>query len=98
MSQSPSQKLVMQFLAELLRRTMGIADHEAHQRAVQAFVDELIPWFPPDAPPKVKSRLFDHLDIDERTEIISVAFSPAGHVCFRAWCNRLGLNPLMSSS
>jgi len=98
MSENLSQKLVMRFFAELIDRTRGITDNDAYQRAAQAFVDELVPWFPPDAPRKVKSRLFDHLDLDERTGIVSVEFSAAGRVCFRAWCNRQGLNPLMSSS
>lgn len=98
MSKDPSRKLVMRFLADLLDRTMDITDDDAHQRAVQAFVDELLPWFPPDAPPQMESRLFDRLNLDERTEIVSVDLSPAGWICFRAWCHRRGLNFRMSFS
>ena len=98
MSRNPSEQLVFRFVAELIDRTIDIADEHMHQRAVQAFVDELVPWLPPDAPLQVHSRLFERLDLDERTDTVSVDLSPAGWFCFHAWCNRHGLNPLMSSN
>ncbi len=98
MFKSPSENLVMRFVAELLDRTMDITDNAAHQRAVQAFVNELLPWFPSDAPRQAKTRLFNRLDLDKRTDTVSIDLAPAGWICFRAWCNRQGLNPMMSSS
>ena len=78
MSKDPSRKLVMRFLADLLDRTMDITDDDAHQRAVQAFVDELLPWFPPDAPPQMESRLFDRLNLDdpEKGRVVRVSAVP----------------------
>ena len=46
-TQHPASTLVCRFVAEILGRTLHITDDAAHQKAVQAFVDELRPWMPP---------------------------------------------------
>ena len=46
-AESWSSTLVCRFVADVLDRTLDITDDAEHQRAQQAFVDELRPWMPP---------------------------------------------------
>lgn len=94
-----SSTLACRFMAELLERTIDIVDDHAHQQAVQAFVDELRPWIPPTSgPARSYATLFDRLELDEQTGMVSAAFSPEGLACFRGWLRRQGLDPAMSAS
>jgi hypothetical protein len=45
--QAPSHALVLQFVAALLQRTLGCPTVEAHQHALQGFLDDLTPWISP---------------------------------------------------
>ncbi len=94
-----SSSLACRFMAELMERVMDIKDDAAHQRAVQAFVDELRPWMPPvDGPPQSHAPLFSRLEIDQDTDQVSVEFTPEGLACFRGWLRRQGIDPVMSTS
>ena len=94
-----SSTLVCRFVADLLDRTMDLTDEEAHQRALQVFVDELRPWIPPvHGPSRSHATLFSSMEFDEESGQVSVAFTPEGLACFRGWLSRQGLDPLMSTS
>ena len=102
---APHHALVMQFVAALLQRTLGCLTHEAHQHALQGFLDDLTPWISPADLPTLLEQpftLFDHLAFtphgDGDDEDISVALSPGGAIVFRAWLRQRGLDPLMCSS
>jgi hypothetical protein len=101
---APHHALVMQFVAALLQRTLGCLTDEAHQHALQGFLDELTPWISPaDLPTLVRQPfvLFDHLALTPRgddDEDVWVALSPGGAIVFRAWLRQLGLDPLVCSS
>ncbi len=98
-AESWSSPLACRFMAELMERVMDIKDGAAHQRAVQAFVDELRPWMPPvDGPAQSHATLFSRLEIDEDTDQVSVEFTPEGLACFRGWLSRQGIDPMMSTS
>ena len=95
--------LVMQFIAALLQRTLGCPTVEAHQHALQGFLDELTPWISPVELPTLLAQpftLFDHLAFIPHgdDEDIQVALSPGGEVVFRAWLRQRGLDPLVCSS
>jgi hypothetical protein len=103
--QAPSHVLVMQFVAALLQRTLGCPTAEAHQQALQGFLDELTPWISPTDLPTLLGQpftLFDHLAFtpngDGNDEDVQVALSPGGEVVFRAWLRQRGLDPLVCSS
>ena len=98
-SEPYASTLVCRFVAEVLERTIDMVDDTAHQRAVQAFIDELEPWMPP-AHGHVRSHapLFYSLDLDEKTGEVSVDCTPEGLLCFRGWLNRQGLSPAMGTS
>ena len=60
----PPHALVMQFVAALLQRTLGCPTVEAHQHALQGFLDDLTPWISPADLPTLLEQpftLFDHL-------------------------------------
>ena len=102
---APHHALVMQFIAALLQRTLGCPTVEAHQHALQSFLDDLTPWISPVELPTLLEQaftLFDHLEFTPTEagddETVSVAFSPGGAVVFRAWCRQRGLDPLVCSS
>jgi hypothetical protein len=102
---APHHSLVMQFVAALLQRTLGCLTNEAHQHALQGFLDDLTPWISPADLPTLLEQpftLFDHLAFtphgDGDDEDISVALSPGGAIVFRAWLRQRGLDPLMCSS
>jgi hypothetical protein len=102
---APHHALVMHFIAALLQRTLGCPTLEAHQHALQGFLDELTPWISPAELPMLVQQpfaLFDHLAFtphgDGDDENVSVALSPGGEVVFRAWLRQRGLDPLMCSS
>jgi len=44
---APHHALVMQFVAALLQRTLDCPTVEAHQHALQGFLDDLTPWITP---------------------------------------------------
>jgi len=44
---APHHTLVLQFVAALLQRTLGCLTAEAHQHALQDFLDDLTPWISP---------------------------------------------------
>ena len=97
--------LVMQFVAALLQRTLGCSSVEAHQHALQDFLDDLTPWITPVEIPTLLEQpfaLFDHLAFTPRgdgdDEDVWVALSPGGEVVFRAWLCQRGLDPLVCSS
>jgi hypothetical protein len=61
---APSHVLVVQFVAALLQRTLGCPTVEAHQHALQGFLDDLTPWMNPVELPTLLEQpctLFDHL-------------------------------------
>lgn len=95
-----SSPLACRFMAELLGRTMDIADEVAYQREVQAFLDALNPWLHPgDCPdPRAEFTVFSKIVMDENTETISVVFTPEGLAYFRAWLRRQGIDPAISMS
>jgi hypothetical protein len=102
---APRHALVMHCIAALLQRTLGCPTLEAHQQALQGFLDELTPWISPAALPALVQQpfaLFDHLaftphgDGDDKN--VSVALSPRGEVMFRAWLRQRGLDPLLCRS
>ena len=103
--QAPSHALVLQFVAALLQRTLGCPTVEAHQHALQGFLDDLTPWISPaDLPTLVQQpfTLFDHLAFtpngDGDDEDVQVALSPGGEIVFRAWLRQRGLDPLVCRS
>jgi hypothetical protein len=103
--QAPSHVLVVQFVAALLQRTLGCPTAEAHQHALQGFLDDLTPWISPADLPTLLAQpftLFDHLAFtphgESDDEDVSVALSPGGTIVFRAWLRQRGLNPLVCSS
>jgi hypothetical protein len=103
--QAPSHGLVVQFIAALLQRTLGCPTAEAHQQALQGFLDDLTPWISPVDLPTLLAQpftVFDHLAFtpygDSDDEEVSVALSPGGAILFRAWLRQRGLDPLVCSS
>ena len=103
--QAPSHVLVVQFVAALLQRTLGCPTIEAHQQALQGFLDDLTPWLRPADLPTLRGQpftLFAHLAFtpngDGDDEDVQVALSPGGEVVFRAWLRQRGLDPLVCSS
>src|ERR1043166_6580863 len=102
-ARAPHDALVIQFVAALLQRTLGCPTVEAHQHALQGFLDEITPWISPaDLPTLVPQPfvLFDHLAFTPRgdDENVQVALSPGGAIVFRAWLRQRGLDPLVCSS
>ena len=102
---APHHALVMQFVAVLLQRTLGCSTVEAHQHALQGFLDDLTPWLRPADLPTLLGQpftLFDRLAFtpngDGDDEDVQVALSPGGEVVFRAWLRQRGLDPLVCSS
>ena len=87
---APYHTLVFQFVAALLQRTLGCPTDEAHQHALQGFLDDLTPWINPVELPTLLEQpftLFDHLAFTPRgddDEDVWVALSPGGEVVFRA--------------
>jgi hypothetical protein len=95
----PASMLVCRFVAAVLERTIDITDNTVHQRAVQAFVNELRPWMPPVVGPfRAHAPLFATLELDEKTGRVSVEFTPEGLACFRGWLRRQGLDPVLGTS
>jgi hypothetical protein len=102
---APHHTLVMQFVAALLQRTLGCPTVEAHQQALQGFLDDLTPWISPADLPTLLEQpftVFDHLAFtphgESDDEEVSVALSPGGAIVFRAWLRQRGLDPLVCSS
>jgi hypothetical protein len=102
---APHHALVMHFVAALLQRTLGCPTVEAHQQALQGFLDDLTPWITSVELPTLLEQpftLFDHLAFtpneDGNDEAMTVALSPGGEVVFRAWLRQRGLDPLVCSS
>ena len=100
---APHHALVMQFVAALLQRTLGCPTVEAHQQALQGFLDDLTPWINPVELPTLLEQsftLFDHLALTPcgDDENVWVALSPGGEIVFRAWLRQRGLDPLVCSS
>ena len=95
----PASMLVCRFVAAVLERTIDLNDDAAHQRAVQAFVNELRPWMPPIiGRSRPHAPLFSHMEIEEETGQVSVEFTPEGLACFRGWLRRQGLDPILGTS
>jgi hypothetical protein len=94
----------VQFVAALLQRTLSCPTAEAHQHALQGFLDDLTPWISPADLPTLLAQpftVFDHLAFTPKgdgDEDVQVALSPEGAVVFRAWLRQRGLNPLVCSS
>jgi len=102
---APHHELILQFLGALLQRTVDCRTVEAHQQALQGFLDDLTPWVSPADLPTLLGppfTLFDHLAFTpngvEGDEDVWVALSPGGEVLFRAWLRQRGLDPLVCSS
>ena len=101
---APHHALVMQFIAALLQRTLGCPTVEAHQQALQGFLDDLTPWITPVELPTLLDQpftVFDHFVLTPRgdgDEDVSVALSLGGEIVFRAWLRQRGLDPLVCSS
>ena len=102
--QAPSHALVMQCVAALLQRTLGCPTVEAHQHALQGFLDDLTPWINPVELPTLLEQPFslcDHLAFtprDDDDENVWVALPPGGEIVFRAWLRQRGLDPLVCCS
>jgi hypothetical protein len=103
--QAPSHALVFQFVGALLQRTLHCPTVEAHQQALQGFLDELTPWLNPAELPTLLEQpftLFDDLAFTptgtDGDEDVWVALSAAGQVVLRAWLRQRGLDPLLCSS
>ena len=101
----PTHALIMQCVAALLQRTLGCSTVEAHQHALQGFLDDLTPWLTSADLPTLLGQpftLFDHLAFtpngDGDDEDMMVALSPGGEIVFRAWLRQRGLDPLVCSS
>ena len=100
----PHHTLVMQCVAALLQRTLGCPTVEAHQQALQGFLDVLTPWITTVEFPTLLEQpftLFDHLALTpcgDDDENVSVALSPGGAIVFRAWLRQRGLDLLVCSS
>src|SRR2546430_13137719 len=97
---APHHALVMPFVAVLLQRTLGCPTVEAHQHALQGFLDDLTPWLSPADLPMLLEQpftLFDHLAFtphgDGDDENVLVALSPGGAVVFRSWLRHPGPDP-----
>jgi hypothetical protein len=97
--------LVLDFFGDLLKRTMDAPTAEAHQQALQAFLEDLSPWVRPDDLPTLLGpafRLFDACEFtptaDGTDESVAVALSPQGEVILRAWLRRRGVDPMLCSS
>ena len=94
----------MPFVAALLQRTLSCRTDEAHQHALQGFLDDLTPWISPADLPTLRAQpftLFDPLAFTPRgdgDEDVSVVLSPGGAIVFRAWLRQWGLDPLVCSS
>jgi hypothetical protein len=101
---APHHALVMQFVAALLQRTLGCLTNEAHQHALQGFLDDLTPWISPADLPTLLEQpftVFDHLAFTPRgddDENVWGALSPGRAIVFRAWLRQRGLDPLVCSS
>jgi hypothetical protein len=94
-----SSTLICRFVADVLQRTIDITHDDAHQRALQAFVDELRPWMPPVAGPvRSYAPLFSRMDVDQETGQVSATLTPEGLACFRGWLRRQGLDPAVGMS
>src|SRR5215510_13020878 len=101
---APHHALVMQFVAALLQRTLGCRTDEAHQQALQGFLDDLTPWITPVELPTLLGQpfmLFDHLAFtphgDGDCEDIPLAVAPAGPIVFRFCLRPRGLYPQVCS-
>ena len=96
----PTMRSFWHFIAALFQRTLGCPTIEAHQHALQGFLDDLTPWISPAELPTLVQQpfaLFDHLAFtphgDGDDENVSVALSPGGKVVFRAWLRPAGAGP-----
>lgn len=92
--------LACQFMADLLERTIDSGDGAEHQRAVQAFLDELRPWLHRvDCPaPRATFTVFSEMALEPDRDTVSAVFTPEGLAFFRAWLRRRGLDPVLSQS
>jgi hypothetical protein len=97
--------LVMDFFGDLLKRTIDAPSAEAHQQALQGFLEDLSPWVLPDDLPTLLGpafRLFDACEFtptaDGTDENVAVVLSLQGEVIFRAWLRRRGVDPILCSS
>ncbi len=102
---APHHTLVVHFVAALLQRTLDCPTVEAHQQALQGFLDDLTPWLTPADLPTLLGQPFtlcDHLTFtpagDGDDEAMTVALSPGGAIVFRAWLRQRGLDPWLSRS
>lgn len=97
--------LVIDFFGDLLKRTMDTPTPEAHQHALQRFLEELSPWLLPEDLPTLLGPAFQLFDACEFTptadgtdENVAVILSRQGEVIFRAWLRRRGVDPVLCSS
>jgi hypothetical protein len=99
---APHHALVLQCVATLLQHTLGCPTVEAHQHALQGFLDDLTPWISPADRSTLLQQpftLLDHLAFTPRDdEDVWVVLSPGGEVVFRAWLRQRGLDPPVCSS
>ena len=89
----PHHALVMQFVAALLQRTLDCPTAEAHQQALQGFLDALTPWINPVELPTLLAQpftLFDRLAFtphgDGDDEDVSWHCPRAGRSCSALGC------------
>jgi hypothetical protein len=102
---APHDALVCQFIAAVLQRTLDCPTPEAHQQALQAFLDDLMPWLSPGDVPRLLGppfTLLAHVAFTPTTygddEDVAVVLSPQGAAVFRAWLRQRGLDPWRSRS
>ena len=85
------QDLVLEFLADLMTKTIDAVTPEAFQHAVQSYCDELSPWITlTDASthfPTIFS-LFEDCTINDARDVTMLQLSPEGEAFFRAWVRR----------
>ena len=89
---APHYVFVRQFIAALLQRTLGCPTVEAHQQALQGFLDNLTPWITPVELPTLLEQpfiLFDHLRLPRAVMATRTSGSPcprAGRSCSVPGC------------
>jgi len=83
--------LVVRFLAELMRATIDVENHDEFRRALQTYCDSLRPWLEPaDGPPNPRAvfSLLEDFSFDATCEQASVVLSPEAEALFEAWLRR----------
>jgi hypothetical protein len=88
-------KLVLHFLADLLKISLDAPTPEAFADRTRAYFDALRLWLDPadcPAPPRDQFTVLDYAAVPEdEAGDVWVRLSPEGHAFFRAWLRRQAL-------